>query len=247
MKVESIHRGRSGKALLLLLAVLVVGLVLSAAAFAAPKSTTLTVTAQSTSVNWSSTAILNGILQTTDNPPLPVDQQQVLVQYATSADALVWTTAATVTNSAAPYSSGEYTYSWKAARNYYWRMKYDGGAQWGPATGNVVYVKVKPVIGKPSCPSSIKHGKKFTVSGSLKPKYAAGSKTVTVKVQIYSNKKWKAYKSFKATNANSGTYSKYSVKISISKKGKYRFYGTTADTSTLAAGKSAYSRTLKVN
>jgi hypothetical protein len=245
MGFVSRHRGRTGTALLLLLAALVVALALSAPALA-KVSTTLTVTAQSTSVNWSSTAILNGILQTTSASPLPVDGEQVLVQYATSADAVLWTTAATVTNAAAPYSSGQYTYSWKAARNYYWRMRYEGSSQYEGITGNVVYVKVKPVIGKPSCPSKIKAKKKFTVSGSLKPRYAPGSKTVKVNIQISSNHKWKAYKTYKATNANSGSYSKYSVKISISKKGKYRFYGTTANTSTLAAGKSAYSRTLTV-
>ena len=70
---------------------------------------------------------------------------------------------------------------------------------------------------------------------------------MTVKAQRYSHGKWASYKSYKATNADSGSYTKYSVKIKISKKGKYRFYvGTTAATDTLAAGKSPYSRSLKV-
>lgn len=241
------HRGRTGSVLLLLLAVLVVGLVAAPAAFAAPTPTTLTLEAQSASVNWSATAVLTGVLQTVEDPPLPVDNQLIQVQYATSATALVWTTAATITNTPAEYGTGEYTYSWAAARNYYWRMKFDAAGSYAGSTSSVVYVKVKPIIGKPSVPSSIKAGKKFTVSGSLKPKYAAGSKTVTVNIQRYQSGKWKSYKTYRATNANSGTYSKYSVKISISKKGKYRFYGTTANTSNLSAGKSAYSRTLKVN
>ena len=92
-----------------------------------------------------------------------------------------------------------------------------------------MYVKVKPVLGKPACPSSIKAGKKFTVSGSLKPRYPAGSKNVKVKAQRYASGKWKAYKTYTATTADSGSYSKYSVRLSISKKGKYRFYATTAE------------------
>ncbi len=107
-------------------------------------------------------------------------------------------------------------------------------------------VKVKAAVGKPACPASVKAGKRFTVSGSLKPRFPKGAKTVTVRAQRYANGKWRPYKSYRATNADSGAYSKYSVRLKITKKGKYRFYGTTAATGTLAAGKSAYSRTLKV-
>jgi hypothetical protein len=109
-----------------------------------------------------------------------------------------------------------------------------------------VYVTVVPVIGKPSCPSSIKHGKKFTVSGSLKPRYPSGSKNVSIKAQRYSSGHWKAHKTYAAVTTNSGSYSKYSLRFSISKTGKYRFYATTANTTTLAAGKSAYSRNMRV-
>ena len=242
------HEARSATRLLLLLAValLVAAAVAAApAAAAAPTSTTLTVTAQRTSVNWGAKAVLNGVLQTTEAPARPVDGQQVLVQYATSPTA-PWTTAATVSNTAAPYTSGAYTHSWTASRNYYWRMRFVGTAQWAPATGAFVYIKVKPAIGKPSCPSSVKHGKKFRVSGTLKPRYPSGSKNVTVKAERYAGGKWKAYKTYRATTTNSGSYSKYSVRIAISKKGRYHFYATTANTSTLSAGRSGYSRSMRV-
>jgi hypothetical protein len=212
---------------------------------AAPTPTILTVSAQSTSVNWGAQAVVNGVLQTTVEPVQPVDQQQVRVEFSPSSIG-PWTLAATVTNEDEPYTSGAYTHNWTANRTYYWRMNFPGTAEWAPYVGNVVLVKVKAVVGKPSCPSSVKAGKQVTVSGSLKPKFPAGSKTVTVKAQRYVSGKWNAYKSYKATNANSGSFSKYSVKIKITKKGKYRFYGVTADTTTLAAGKSAYSRTIKV-
>ena len=187
------------------------------------------------------------MLRTDENPPLPVDQQQVDVQYAAQANG-PWLPApdSPVTNNAAPYSSGAYTYPWKASRNYYWRMVFAGTAEWGPKTSGVVYVKVVPVIGKPSCPSSVKHGKKFTVSGALKPRYKSGSKNVKIKAQRYSSGKWKAYKTYTATTTNSGSSSKYSLRFSISKTGRYRFYATTANTTTLAAGKSAHSHSMKV-
>ena len=169
------------------------------------------------------------------------------MQYSTSPSG-PWTTTADspITNSAAPYASGEYTYSWTATHKYYWRMVFEGTAEWGPRTSGVVYVKVVPVIGRPSRPSSIKHGKKFTVSGSLKPHYRSGSKNVKVRAQRYSSGKWRTYRTYTATTRDSGSYSKYSVRLSISRTGKYRFYATTAKTTTLAAGKSAYSRSMRV-
>jgi hypothetical protein len=219
--------------------------VAAAPAAAAPTPTTLDLNAQSTSVNWGTTAILNGMLRTATQPPVAVDGEQVRVARATSVTG-PWTTVATVTNAADLYTSGAYTYSFAAERNYYWQMVFDGTAAYGSKPSNVVYVKVKAVVGKPACPASVKAGKKFTVSGTLKPQAKAGSKTVTVRAQRYLRGKWRPYKAYAATNANSGAFSKYSVKIKITKKGKYRFYGTTAGTTVLAAGKSAYSRTLRV-
>ncbi len=239
-------RETKARLVLLLLVAVVVAAAVAAAPAAAATSTTLTLSAQSRSVKWGATAILNGILQTSTQPPLPVDRQQLQVQYSVASNGPVWTTAATVTNTAAPYSSGEYHYSWTASRNYYWQMTFAGTAEWAGTTSNVVYVKVVPVIGKPACPLSARAGRKFTVSGSLKPRYPAGSRNVTVKALRYASGRWRAYKTYLATTADSGSYSKYSVRLSISRKGKYRFYATTANTSSLSAGKSANSRSLQV-
>ncbi len=234
-----------------LILVSLAGLLVAAAVAAAPAAavtpTTLKLSPQSPSIKWGAQGILNGILQTSTVPPQPVDQQQVLVLYSTSSSG-PWSTTpdSPITNTAAPYSSGEYTYSWTASRNYYWQMVFEGAGEWGPRTSNVVHVKVVPVIGKPRCPSSVKHRKKFTVYGAVKPHYRSGSKNVKVRAQRYSSGKWKRYRTYTATTRNSGSYSKYSVRLSISKKGKYRFYATIAGTSTLAAGKSAFSRRLRV-
>ena len=63
-------------------------------------------------------------------------------------------------------------------------MNFEGTAEWGAAVSNFVLVKVKPLVGKPSCPSSIKAKKKFTVSGTLKPRFTAGAKTVQIKAYL---------------------------------------------------------------
>ena len=226
----SVPRPRRGRLLLLVTAALMlVAAVAAVPAAAAPAPTVLTVTPQSPSVNWGAKAVLSGVLQTTADPIQPVDRQRVRVEYSQSSVG-PWQLAGTVTNTAAPYSSGAYTYSWTTDRTYYWRFDYEGTTDWAPITSNVVLVKVKAVVGKPACPATVRAGKKFTVSGSLKPRFPKGAKTVTVKVQRSTNGKWKPYKSYKATNADSGSYSKYSVKLKITRKGKYRFYGTTVAT-----------------
>ena len=232
---------------LMLLVVLVAVAAAAVPAAATPTPTTFTLNAQRPTVDWGATAILNGMLQTAENPPLPVDQQMVMVMYSASATP-PWNMPAdgTITNTATPYSSGEYTYSFKASRNFYWQMSFAGTVAYAAKDSNIVLVKVKPVIGKPSCPSSIKHGRKFTVSGSLKPRYPSGSRNVSIKAQRYSSGHWRAYKTYTATATNSGAYSEYSLRFSISKTGKYRFYATTANTTTLAAGKSAFSRSMLV-
>jgi hypothetical protein len=246
MSTEPRIRHTGTRALLLVvIAVLVAAAVAAVPAAAAPTPTTLAVTPQSTLVNWNATGILNGVLQTAENPPRPVDQQLVEVQFATTSLG-PWTTAATVTNSSAPYTSGAYTYSWVASRNYYWRMNFAGTAEWGAKVGNVVYVKVKPRLGKPRCPASAGPNQAFRVYGSLKPQFDAGTKTVKVRAQRYTSGKWKAYRTWLATNADSGAYSKYSVRIKLPAKGKYRFYATSAGTSAFAAARSTFSRQLKV-
>jgi hypothetical protein len=241
---------RSAASLLVLLLALALALVAAAAvaaapAAAAPTPTVLTVAAQRDTVAWGAKGVLNGILQTTVEPILPVDRQEVLVEYATSS-AGPWSPAATVTNVAAPYTSGAYTYSWTVVSTYYWRMRFPGTPQWGSSDGDVRLVKVKAAVGRPACPKAVKAGKKFTVSGSLKPRARAGSKTVTVSAQRYLSGKWRAYKAYRATNTDSGSVSTYSLRLKIAAKGKFRFQASTRATSALGAGKSVYSRTLKV-
>jgi hypothetical protein len=243
-----VARGSTGRtvSLPLLLVFALLGLAAAATPAAADTATTLTISAQRTVVDWNSTAILNGILKTSANPPQVLDRQHLTVEYA-PAQSGDWRIAQIVTNSASPYSSGEYTCSWKATRSYYWCMSYPGvPGQWAPAVSPVLKVGVRPLVGKPSCRSSVGVGQSFKASGSLKPRFSAGSKTVTLRLYRLVNRKWKAYGAYLATNAKAKTYSSYSVRIAIGEKGTYRLRAVTKSSSAYAAAKSAWSRTFRI-
>jgi hypothetical protein len=98
--------------------------------------------------------------------------------------------------------------------------------------------KVKPALGTPKNPKSIKKSRSFTVSGSVKP----GAPSVKLKVYRLKGKKWVAYKYFSA-NVN-GT--KYSAKIKITRTGKFRFKAYSAGNATYLASSSRTSRVLTV-
>ena len=106
---------------------------------------------------------------------------------------------------------------------------------------------VKPTLGTPACPRAVKHGNRFTVSGTLAPHFLAGSRTVTVKAYRYVSRKWTLFKSYSAVNADAGSASKYvTARLKLSQTGTYRFRAFTAATMRWAAATSGISRTLTV-
>ena len=87
---------------------------------------------------------------------------------------------------------------------------------------------MRPALGVPTVPKSAKVNKNFTVYGSLKPHFPAGAKTVKLKAYRYNGHSWVSYKTYKATNFNNGSYTRYKLTVKITKKGKYRFKASTA-------------------
>lgn len=119
----------------------------------------------------------------------------------------------------------------------------------GTATSSVDFLvtpKPKPSLGKPICPTSVRHGKSFSVYGSLKPQFDAGTRTVTVKMYRYASGKWRFVKSYRAVNSDYSSYTRYTAKLTVKMTGKYRFKAFAAVTSLWAAASSSYSRTLTV-
>ena len=104
----------------------------------------------------------------------------------------------------------------------------------------MVPVQVKPSLGKPSCPSSIKKNKKFTVSGTVKPGQGVGP---AVKIKAYRRNGSGAYESYKTYTATVSDTT-YKVSIKINKTGKYKFKATTAANAQFAANESGLSSVL---
>jgi hypothetical protein len=105
---------------------------------------------------------------------------------------------------------------------------------------------VTPVIGTPRCASSVKRGQSFTVSGSLSPHFAAGSRIVTVTLYRKSGNSWRTVRSSTAQTSDSGSLSRYSASWRLTTKGSYRFLASIAATSNWTSAVSGYSRAMSV-
>jgi hypothetical protein len=228
--------------------VLVAVAVLAGPALAAADHTEFTTTyANNAVVNYGGGTLISTVLMDTTQGMalggLFVDVEQSTVGASGPWDALY-----IVTTGTGAYDSGTYTGPVVPMQNTWYHFVWAGSPAYATSTSEVLAVQVKPLLGKPSCPAKVKHGKKFTVKGTLNPMFQAGTQTVTIKAfKMKKNHKWGALKkTYMATNGQYMGYTPYSVKIKFSKKGKYRFQALTATTATWAAVSTGYSRTLTV-
>ncbi len=61
-----------------------------------------------------------------------------------------------MTAPAGPYATGTYSIAVMPLQTMYFRFRWVGDATYAPSNSNVVPVQVKPSLGVPSCPSSVK-------------------------------------------------------------------------------------------
>lgn len=237
-------RSLRGMALLLLLAAVML-LALAAPALAAPAPTTLEPTSPALlTFNYGGGTMVSARLM---SGGLAIGGQLVRIEQSTTGTS-PWALLYIVTAGSAPYYADD-TYSGAVLprQTMYYRFAFEGNETYGPSTSSVLTVRIKPIVGKPVCPQKVRRGKRFTVSGTLNPAFAAGSKTVTIRAYRLRGSKWVSYKGYAATNSNLASgLSKYSARIKITKAGKYRFKATTATTASFAAAYSVYSRTLTI-
>ena len=244
-------RGRSHR-VLVLLAVLVVALGAlgaTAAVGAALDTTSMSASASSTTVTWGGYSIIKGVLTDTTGGSDPVGGQYVLLQYSATGAPFPapWGALAQITTDATQSLSGKYVGIVYPTQLSYYHFWFQGnGSEYGPSVSLPLTIHVKPALGAPSAPSSAKANASFKVPGSLKPQFPAGEKTVTIKAVRYNGSKWVAYKTYKATNADNGSFTKYSLTLKISSKGKYRFSASTAATALYSAASTGNSSTVTI-
>jgi hypothetical protein len=79
-----------------------------------------------------------------------------------------------------------------------------------------------PYVSNPIAPSKMKRSKYYTVYGYLKPKHSVGSYPVRIHLYRYVSGKWRSAGYVKARASNYSSYSKYSARVRLTKRGKWR-------------------------
>ncbi|MFA4966127.1 MAG: hypothetical protein WC709_10920 [Thermoleophilia bacterium] len=246
------HKSSASKRLrlevLLLLAVLVttaVALLAPGIAGAAASPTSLTASSLRSTVTWGKYTILTGTLMDTGSDTA-LGGQMVRVERSPSGSPTSWSLLAIVTTDEAAYATGQYVHVVYPKALRWYRFNFPGNDSYAATVSNSLVIRVRPALGIPKAPLAVRAGAFFRVSGSLKPHFAAGAKTVKVKGYRYSHRRWVAVRLVSATNVNSGAYTKYTVKLRFTTKGKYRFRAYTVATSAWAGATTSLSKTLVV-
>jgi hypothetical protein len=154
----------------------------------------------------------------------------------------------TLTTSAVLASEGTFSLTVTPTSPSYYRVRFvaEEGSDYGDSLSYIVRVGVRPLLGVPKVPSSAVSRRSFTVYGTLRPQFPAGERTVKVKVYRYKNRRWVFVKRVSATNADSGSRTRYAVKVKLVTKGKYRFRAYTVATATWAGDTTRLSTVLTI-
>jgi hypothetical protein len=219
------------------------------ASFAPGVQTRLSLGVGEAVVDYGSSTLLTGGLYDTSDPLREVGMggRPVAVQSASSATG-PWVDLETLTTSSVAGSVGTCAVTVMPTSSTYYRLRFaaEVGVGYGGSLSLVVRVGVRPLLGTPQVPESVRAGRSFPVYGSLSPQLPAGQKTVDIKVYRYKNRHWVFQRHATATNADSGDDTTYSVKVKLFTKGNYRFRASIAPTVTWAGDITGYSTRLKV-
>ncbi|MCX6374023.1 MAG: hypothetical protein NTX16_13295, partial [Actinobacteria bacterium] len=219
------------------------------ASFAPGVQTRLQISAAMAVVDYGSSTLLTGVLYDSGDPlhEVGMGDRPVTVQSSSSATG-PWVDLDTLTTSSVPGSLGTCTLTVTPVGPTYYRLRFMAGtgSGYGGSLSFVVRVGVRPLLGTPRVPSSVRAGRSFTVYGTLSPQLPAGQKTVAIKVYRYRNGRWTSNSQVWAVNADSGDSTRYGVKLKLARRGKYRFQAYTAATPTWAGDITGLSRVLTV-
>ncbi|MCX6363608.1 MAG: hypothetical protein NTW58_05470, partial [Actinobacteria bacterium] len=217
--------------------------------FAPGVQTRLSIIVGETTVDYGGSTLLSGVLYDSRDPlhEVGMGDRLVTVQSASSTNG-PWVDLETLTTSPVAGSVGTCASTVTPTGPTYYRLRFvaAAGSGFGGSISFEVRVGVRPVLGTPKVPSSVRARRAFAVSGTLEPQLPPGQKTVAIKIYRLRHRRWTFSSQVWAVNADSGDNSRYGVKIKLTKKGKYRFRAYTAPSLTWASDTTGLSRVLTV-
>ena len=237
--------------LLLAMVALSVGLLAVPAVAGAATSTSLNASSNKSTITWGGNAILTAILMDTDSDTA-LGGQWVWVERSSTGSSASWIQFAQVTTGEGEYDTGQYTQIVSPTQKRYYRFTYPGDGTYAAAPpSQTLVIAVRPALGVPRVPTLARVSRSFTVWGTLKPHFPARARTVTLTAYRYNGRSWSRFGTYRATNVNSGEYTKYARTLKITKRGKYRFTASTAATTSgiqpiYAAARTGYSKTITI-
>jgi hypothetical protein len=103
-----------------------------------------------------------------------------------------------------------------------------------------------PTLRIVALPPRVLVGREFRIVGTLRPRFAAAVKTVAVEVHRRSRSGWTLYKSRSAVNADYRSYTKWVARLTIARRGTYRFRARTRATGEWLATRTGFTRVMIV-
>ena len=239
--------------LLLLFAavVLVAGLIAVPAAAAA--TTSLTAKANSYTVTWGKYTIVTAtLMDTSGTTPVAVGGQTVRLEWSLTGAPLSWNLLAEVTTDDAQYYTGQYAGVVYPRQLTYYRFNFLGNGGYDPM------LEQRARSSRCARRSACRRCRSRSRSTRTSPCTARSSRTSRPGPRPSSSRPTATtatagsrYKTYKATNYDDGSYTKYKLSLKIAKKGKYRFKASTAAMTdptqpVYASATTDYSKTMQI-
>lgn len=141
-------------------------------------------------------------------------------------------------------ASGGYSVEVTPKKKTAYQARYLGYSRYLPTKSANVSVIPYAYLSRPTAPTTVKAAVAFTSSGYLKPRHASGAKSVKIlcyrsEKQVDGSYKYVLRKTFSAVNANYSTYTKYSARVTLPSKGKWKMVAKIDGDSTHATTKSS--------
>ena len=193
----------------------------------------MTLTTSTSAPAWKHAVSLSGRL--TNALGLPFKGAAIVLE--SSQDGGGWKTIA----SAKTGLSGAYSLSWTPITRVCVRARFVAPATYMPVASTATTIAPKPSITPPVVPRTISLGQTFTLRGTLTPRLAAGSRTVTLRMQRLVSGVWTDHSLLTATCRDSATGSAYGRSLRLT-AGTWRIRAQMQADAAHAAGSSAWSK-----